>query len=232
LIDVLYLAHNRLEFTKASLKALLENTDWGQARLLVYDDNSTDGTREFLERSLPVWASLTKGKYRSPVAVMNDYILKSNPSHGVGPQVFAKIDSDTMVPPGWLEESAAVMTRNPSLDFLGIEAHCVPSDGAVRPDRDYRECQHIGGIGLMRTRAFVTLPRPNNKFFGFTEFQLQLPQIQKGWIRPSLPVFLLDHLPREPWRSLSRDYIAKEWQREQWGPYPESVSDLWSWWCE
>ena len=28
MVDLLYLAHNRLEFTKASVEALIANTDW------------------------------------------------------------------------------------------------------------------------------------------------------------------------------------------------------------
>jgi glycosyltransferase involved in cell wall biosynthesis len=227
MIDLMFLTKNRLEFTKASLQALLANTNWNQvARLFLYDDDSTDGTEDYLLRlEYPVTAEQRFDRnYGSPVKVMNEYL-----SHEGG-HVFAKIDNDTMVPPGWLDECLKVMDRHPELDFLGIEAFNLVVAGQT--ERSYRAADFIGGIGLMRTRAFATLPTPHGRF-GFTEWQQnESPEVKKGWINPSLPVFLLDHLPREPWLSLSREYVAKGWQRIQWGPYEEKNKALWEWWCE
>lgn len=96
-----------------------------------------------------------------------------------------------------------------------------------------RECvytQHIGGIGLMRGRAFEgqRMPKPNGRF-GFTIWQKHHPAVVKAWLRPSLPVFLLDRMPMEPWRSLSVEYVANGWQR-QWDAYTEADRPLWNWW--
>lgn len=225
MIDVLFVTHNRLEFTRVSLVALLRNTDWSEARLLVYDDDSTDGTREYLERSLPATASLIKGKFGGPVAIMCRYLIDHPGDH-----VFAKIDSDTMVPPGWLDECKAVFHRRPEIDFLGIEATNNSGRPVIEPRslvRTYDRCRHIGGIGLFRTRAFTTLPRPNGRY-GFTEFQLVNDRLIKGWLDPALPVCLLDRMPLEPWVSLSREYVARGWQRE-WGLYTPDHHALWDW---
>lgn len=235
MIDLLYLAHNRLEFTKVSLAALIANTNWEQVeRLFIYDDASEDGTRQYITligRCYPVAPKMRFGSYGSPVAVMNDYLSVQSPHDD---RIFAKVDSDTMVPPHWLDECLKVMDKHPSLDLLGIEAfNPVVADSV---ERSFSEARFIGGIGLMRTSAFVTLPRPNGRF-GFTAWQDQtkkvkadvLVDIEKGWIDPSLPVFLLDRLPFEPWTSLSAEYVAKGWQRP-WAQYGEKDKALWSWW--
>lgn len=46
-VDLFYPAWNRLEFTRETFGALLANTEWPLVReLVVYDDGSSDGTRE------------------------------------------------------------------------------------------------------------------------------------------------------------------------------------------
>jgi hypothetical protein len=233
MIDILFLAHNRLEFTKVCLANLIANTNWSEvARIVLYDDNSTDGTREFLSRAeYPCATEFRFGQYASPVAVMNDY-LRRDPT-----AMFAKIDSDTMVPAAWLESCLQIMYLHPRLDLLGIEAFR-PVAAGLRDDRSFDAAEFIGGIGLMRCQAFrESLPRPDGRQ-GFTQWQERNKEVEKAWLNPALPVFLLDWLPREPWRSLTAEYVAKGWNRD-WAsifpeqcPYPEERKELWSWWCE
>jgi GT2 family glycosyltransferase len=226
-MEIFFLSHNRREFTEATIKALLANTDWGRvSSVSLYDDNSTDGTAELVEhlaRRFPSPATVKHVNLGGPVACMNDYVTTRKP------EMFCKIDSDTMVPPGWLGDCLSVMERHPWLDILGIEAM---RPAAVAPySRDIDEVAHIGGIGLMRGRVFqYSLPRPDGRF-GFTAWQEQHPTARKAWLRPALPVFLLDRLPMEPWASLSREYVAKGWQRH-WPPYGEKDSHLWEWWTK
>jgi glycosyltransferase involved in cell wall biosynthesis len=256
-LDILFLAKNRLEFTKESLTALLANTNWSLVRALwLWDDGSTDGTDGYLagvaSAIVPVLAIVTPhSNLGSPAAIMNEAFR-----HPEAADVICKIDADTIVPPGWLGACHAVMEAHPELDLLGIEppASRTPHfEGGPRkpaPEDDYRtwhgcgceapagifyqsgyaSCDSIGGIGLMRTKTFLENEplRPHSIYGGFTEWQLQHPRIRKGWIVPPLDVFLLDRMPGEPWASLSREYEAKGWQRA-WSKYPKD-STLWEWW--
>ena len=231
MIDLLYLAWNRLEFTRASIAALLANTNWSMVRTLwLYDDGSTDGTLELLktvkivdpvtlETVCPV--ELEQTNLRSPVATMNHFMDR------VKPELFAKIDSDVIVPPYWLEECVQVLERNPKVDMLGIEAMYPP---LLRGERECVSTDHVGGIGLIRGRAFEgqRVPRPNGRF-GFTMWQRRHLEVVKVWLQPSLPVILLDKLPMEPWWSLSAQYVANGWQRV-WYAYTEADQPLWDWW--
>lgn len=217
-VDILYLAFNRLEFTIASLNQMLRATDPDPVnQLVIYDDGSTDGTQDLVAGFLDI-ATIRYTRNGSPVGVMNDYLSRDDET-----EYFAKIDSDVMLPHGWLDECISVMDAHPELDLLGIEAVGRVGDGP----RTYKRAEHVGGIGLFRRRAFKTLPEPQGRF-GFTAWQAR-PEVVTGWIQPSLNVVLLDRVPVDPWLSLSNEYEAKGWQR----PWPKySVNDpSWKWVC-
>lgn len=247
MIDILFLTHNRLDFTRASLAALIANTNWLQVhRLVIFDDVSTDGSYEYLREFVRAggassWVnthfdSLLLG---GPVSAMIRYLDKPG-----GASLVAKIDNDVIVPPDWLDACLGVMEAHPHLDLLGIEppASRTRAPWATQPSRapeligqhsGYAPCDSIGGIGLMRTRAFrdrePMRPHGQNGVGGFTDWQLQHRDVRKGWIVPPLDLFLLDRLPMEPWASLSREYIAKGWQRP-WTNYRMEDRALWAWW--
>jgi hypothetical protein len=224
-IDVLFPVYHRDHFTAAALATLRANTPHGMANIIVHEDWRNEG----------------------PVAVMNRHL--ANP----GSEIFAKIDNDTIVPPGWLESALAVMEAHPELGLLGIEPPAsrtpAPWAGGQRipaPEMTmqaspgqptYAPCEMIGGIGLMSRAAFAACasdpmrPHAQNGVGGFSDWQRRHPEVVKGWIVPPLKVFLLDRLPIEPWVSMSRQYIARGWQRP-WTNYAPADSALWDWWLD
>jgi GT2 family glycosyltransferase len=226
-VSLMFLACNRLEFTQESFTALLANTDWPLvSELHVYDDHSSDGTREWLDRRLadvPCRARLTVVACGSPVEAMAHFIEHA------GAPMLAKVDNDAMMPPGWLRQSLAVFARHPELDLLGIEA-MYPHDGRPEVPRTYVPARFISGLGLYRARAFRTSrPAAYQKWFGLEEWQEAhgSDELVRGWITPALEVFLLDRCPFEPWASLTESYIARDWMR-RWPKYDQRCS-LWQW---
>lgn len=247
MIDLLYLAKNRLAFTRASFAALLENTDWDLVRAFhVIDDGSTDGTAEYLEQTLAAWpkpagvqAAFLRTSFGSPVKVFNHFIENNSLSPFV-----AKIDSDTVVCPGYLRVCLRVLEQSPELDCLGLEPF-YPLNADPEAARSWEASTHTGGIGVFRRSAFerFRLPPARATYFGFGEWQIR-HKIKCGWLNPALPVVLLDHLPFEPWMSLSETYIEKGWERASWGQYVNAKPvgyglkdngnrffgpDLWTW---
>lgn len=114
MIDILYLAKGRPEFTQASLGELVSNTSWELVdALCLYTDGSPDprGVPDLGDTPFEFHRETVGG----PVAILNDFIRRP------GAEIFAKIDNDVIVPPGWLETAAAVMAENPKLDILGLE---------------------------------------------------------------------------------------------------------------
>lgn len=243
MIDLIYTAHNRLEFTQKTLQTLTDNTAW---RLIssatIYDDASVDGTSAWLREFVacnPLW-KYRGGKFDSTV-----YAIRNTYCRGPG-RYIAKIDNDTMVPPHWLEDCVKAMDATPSIDLLGIEAITKDSTLPVLRDpvldglhvpRDILQTDHIGGIGIFRSSVFDRCGLPqmqSTAYNGFTEWQhSNKDRLHVGWLTPPLPVCLLDHVPFEPWASLTARYIEKGWMREGWGTYNEDerTRTLWSWWA-
>lgn len=226
-VDLLFTTHNRLEFTRASLAALVGNTDWSRiSRLHVADDHSTDGTADLVAEAcevVPVEV-VWHDQHRGPVQAMN--AASDQLSHGC--KVLAKVDNDVVVCPGWLEAMLRVLRAAKGLHALGMEPGFGDPVAPLDARRTWRAAPWIGGVGLIRTRVFARhRPRPTGQFFGWTEFQRH--HVKAGWVTPDLPVFLLDHLPFEPWRSLAASYVEAGWQRE-WPVYPDEMAGYWSWW--
>ena len=254
MIDILFLAHKRPEFTRASLKALLENTDLSlhgvdgetsstDNRLWMMTDGDLETFGEYQDH--PLLAGISARRHGGPVACLNGMMLDDG---GVWchpeAEFLCKIDNDTIVPPGWLPACLDLMRRYPNVDLLGIEPW-TPDEKLFRRWRHPfepgeqlwsltpRPVSHIGGIGLFRRSAFERFgrPAPNSKDrrYGFTEWQWQHPGMVKAFIDPPLPVFLLDHLPFEPWVSLSAKYEAEGIQRPHGWTYELKHRALWEW---
>ncbi|MBV7339358.1 glycosyltransferase family 2 protein [Chloroflexi bacterium TSY] len=224
--DLMYLAWNRLEFTKETFSNLLTNTDWEYVHeLFVYDDGSHDGTGEWLAekaKEAPVPMRFVKTDFGSPVAAMVHFIESAQAP------ILAKMDNDAMLPPAWLRQSLDVLDQHPELSLLGIEA-IYPHNDDPQHLRSYRPAQFISGLGLYRRAAFShSRPRPMRKWHGLEEWQLaQGLGLKRGWIAPALPVFLLDRIPFDPWRMYSDQYIKYGWQRS-WPKYDPTCT-LWHW---
>lgn len=228
--DIVYLAWNRKAFTEFSFQKLVKNTNWKVVnRLFVYDDSSSDGTTHWLSeqvvglnRSGIVQAEMFHTKLRSPVAIMNHYLDNSEDD------IFAKIDNDIVVPPGWLAEMDRMMYLNPGLDILGMQADTAPPVAGRDPDRHIEESRWIGGVGMIRRRTFEQCRPVARGRFGWTEYQQNHPDLTKAWIRPDLMTFELDRLPCEPWMTLTKEYVDLGWQRS-WPRYDPLRSSYWDW---
>lgn len=232
-IDVLFPCHGRLEFTQATLPVLMQNTDWSLVNeLVVYHDaadSASDGaaTTAYLQEAVAETATLRMTNLRSPVAVMNHFLARSKAT------MFAKIDNDIVVPPGWLNALSSVMEQDPDLELLGMEAGMSAQKAERENDEScwtWTPSSHIGGVGLMRRSAFDSRPPvvPNGRF-GFTEWQHQYAPM-RGWIEPDLRMFALDQLPFEPWLSITENYVKKGLNRE-WGIHSRQMSYYWDWWA-
>lgn len=235
MIDILFTAWNRLEFTKASFEALLRNTNWDLVdNLHVHDDGSTDRTKQYLEdaidsvpASVPVHFSTDRRG--GPVAAMNHHLdLFADGEAGA----FVKIDNDIICPPGWLPELVRQATIHPGIDCIGMQPRFAPCKPAPFPRRSVSaDAPYIGGVGLIRYRMFRTCrPTPKGRF-GWTEFQGRHEDVRKAWIKPDLPLFSLDLIDAEPWASLAAEYERCGWQR-RWSKYAGGGREWCQWWLD
>ncbi len=227
-VDILVPTYNRLEFTQIVLESLVETTNPGLVgKLIVMDAGSTDGTLEFLKtwslKNHPLKTELHTISDRHVVASMLKALtISSTP-------LIAKIDSDTVVPPGWLDACLPVMEANQDLWALGVEARWDdPNPVSADGPRTYIESKFVGGIGLFRRKAWEGAVPRKAPFQGWTEHQSK-QSWKKGWIAPLVRTFLLDHLPMPRFKGLNERYVTEGWQRDVWGSYQDSNSTLWEW---
>lgn len=232
--DILFVSFNRLEFTKASFAALVANTNWDEvSSLFLADDISTDGTREWLTDQIPsveklgVPVTINRTSFRGPVGATLWYLKQPNR----GEDKFFKLDNDFVVPPGWLDEVLRVAYLHPGVDFVGLQPRYGPPTPGRCDDRRIEEAKHIGGIGLMRHRAFEVCHPIANGRYGFTEWQCRHPENRKGWLFPDLAGFCLDLIDLEPWASLGTKYEAAGWQRP-WSKYVDGGRSYYEWWAK
>lgn len=237
-LDVLYVTWNRLGYTRFSFRTLVENTNWAPvSKLVIHDDGSWDGTREFLDqarRQVPVPVEFRHGEHLgSAPAVMDSYVATSDADW------FAKIDNDIIVPSGWLDAMLSVVEANPEIDCLGMEAG---RGFPVTPEWDgtygWHDGTHMGGVGLIRVTALAGKPclvRPGvDGQSGWSLFQHEYGKVKGngqltiGWISPDLAVVQLDRVPFDPWASLSEQYAEEAWSRP-WGKYHKRA-DYWDSW--
>lgn len=238
MVDIVFPASSRPEFTAVSIKALVANTDWSLVRRFIL---YTDGA-EPINSAMVAYGEYVTEKLGGPVAIMKHWLGQN------GAEVMAKIDNDVVVPPGWLNAAVAVMEGAPELGLLGLEpplsrtpapwstvklprsAPEIDGSKRLKAGKGYAPCSSIGGVGLMRRSAFDGREemRPHAIYGGFTDWQIRQNQFVKGWIVPPINLFLLDRLAFEPWASLSQRYITQGDQRP-WTNYPPESHRLWDW---
>jgi cellulose synthase/poly-beta-1,6-N-acetylglucosamine synthase-like glycosyltransferase len=219
-VDLLFLAKNRLAFTVESFRALRRNTNWERVnQLVLYDDGSTDGTLGFLERrARATGAELRQTSLGSAIRVCNDFVRRSTAD------LVVKIDNDAMMPPGWLDTCLGIFERHPELQLLGLEERGIAGEVPYT----YQPSDWVGGLFVARRSIFAgaDLPQSSRVYYGWQTWHSG--RFHSGWIKPSLPVFLLDRVPFAPWSELTREYEAKGWQRP-WKRYTAADAHLWAW---
>ena len=224
-VDLMYLAKNRLAFTQESLRALRQNTNWSLVgNFVLYDDGSTDGTLEFLrEQAGEMGAELRQTALGSAVLAQNHFIERSQADF------MAKCDNDAMYPPNWLEIGLGILECHPELQVLCLE------ERGLAGDLPYSYQPAIEGDGLFIARGSLfhgkPLPAVIKKYWGWETWMRQ-HSVTTGWVKPSIPVFLLDRVPIEPWATFSDLYTDRGWQRALGGAvlrYPMTKAHLWDW---
>lgn len=217
---------NRAEFTKECFRRLETSTDWSLIRkFTIFELGSTDGAQRIVADFVNRIKNVDVEVVRPPCM----HIVEIQARHAVGAKApfVAKIDNDTVVPPGWLEAGLSAFDRHSELFMLGLEAFTPYG----KPDGNYSydPAIYISGLGIWKKECFATShPKPMYGRRGLEEWQLDIvPQMARGWIKPAIGVYLLDKMPMEPWVSLSKKYERLGWQRP-WGKYlPEC--QLWDW---
>ena len=172
---VLFMTYNRLDYTRKALKALLSSTC---GNIIVFDNNSSDGTRKWLKTlNEPKISKVILNKTNIGIAgAMNKFFDMTEAEEFVG-----KVDNDTIVPKTWFEDLifealskniAVLQAKHPILHnkyktFDEWMKTLVNSENVYYSD-------YVGGSGIVIKRAVITgrIVEGSNVLGGWTRYQL------------------------------------------------------------
>ena len=113
-VDIIVCVHNALEDVSDCLKSLLSNLEKGQ-RILVIDDGSSDPTRVYLDQlSQTAPVMLLRNETAKGYTFAANQGLRMSKSDYV-----VLLNSDTVVPKGWLSDMIQICETNPSVGIVG-----------------------------------------------------------------------------------------------------------------
>jgi GT2 family glycosyltransferase len=105
---------NRLDFTRACLDSLRQTVDLSRHEVIIVDDHSIDGTREYLAALAdPPFRLITNDRRRGYAASNNAA------AHAARGEFLCLLNNDTVLSPGWLEPMLRAFTRFPDAGFVG-----------------------------------------------------------------------------------------------------------------
>jgi glycosyltransferase involved in cell wall biosynthesis len=144
-IGIIYITWNRLDYVRQSLPALLKRTGMDFS-LFIVDNSSTDGTLDYVSRSL-------RDKRIKAVIRNGSNMRQRIPTNWLwencGADLLGKFDDDIMVPDGWLEGIAGVFDG--ASKRLGAVGGChFHSDDIMASDYNHNIVHIGGGVRVVR----------------------------------------------------------------------------------
>lgn len=137
--SIMMCTYNRLELTKRMLDNFFNNTD-SPYRLIIVDNGSTDGTKEWLEK-LPEGNSakihLHFNSENKGIAVGRNQGLLLADTFGADDEYLATIDNDVELPKGWLTQCTDFIKEYPRL-AIGVNFEGTPYPMVTRKDKKFQ----------------------------------------------------------------------------------------------
>jgi GT2 family glycosyltransferase len=156
LVSIVIVTHDGLAWTRTCLESLDRRTDWPQFEVIVADNASTDGTREWLgdeERQGRLRAVMLP-ENRGFAAGVN---AASAQAHG---EYLCLLNNDTIATRGWLSALVRHLEKSPDLGMVGPSTNEIANESRV--DVGYRELPQLDSWarGFTRARAGRLDPIP------------------------------------------------------------------------
>lgn len=165
IITLMMVTYNRLDLTKQTLQSIKDTVSVNY-NLVIIDNGSTDGTKEYLTENYP-GAILVFNDENKGIAVARNQAMKI--AVDLKTDWFCTIDNDVILPNRWLSDCIDILSVNKSFGMIGVNMEGVKypliSCGGVSFQEKPR-----GNLGT----ACIVFPSSLQKMLGYfnTEYGL------------------------------------------------------------
>ncbi|SHE69054.1 Glycosyltransferase, GT2 family [Desulforamulus putei DSM 12395] len=170
-ISVIVLTYNNLELTRACLQSLVYQTDYPNLEIIVVDNNSVDGTRDYLEEF--------RHKHPEVRLILNDKNLGFAAGNNVGlaaatGEYLVILNNDTVVTRGWAITLMRHLQDDPTIGLIGPVTNNIGNEQRI--ETTYQDMSqmseeafcytltHMGKIIPIRTLAFFCVMMPRSTY--------------------------------------------------------------------
>ena len=128
-IDILVLTYNNLKLNKVCINSILQKTAYPNYRLIIVDNLSTDGTREYLKQ-------LDAQHLNNVTIILNDSNLGFAGGNNVGMRIsdgdyIVLLNNDTVVTRGWLTAMSKHLENNPRMGMCGPVTNSIGNEAKI-----------------------------------------------------------------------------------------------------
>ncbi len=133
-ISVCILTYNRLEFLKKSISSVLDSNS-NNFKLYVFNDNSNDGTKEYLEK-LHFKKHLVAINHNKNLGLglNSNYIIKF-----INSKYCLMLHDDDTIEPNYLGETLSLMEVDSEISMVGTGWHIIDANGEILKTLVYKE---------------------------------------------------------------------------------------------
>ena len=126
--SVIVLTYNNLRFTKACLKSLEDNTCYPDWELVLVDNASTDGSRDYLAEYAygKPWVKFVQNDENFGFAAGNNRGLESATG-----EYLTVLNNDTYVTRGWLLDLVRHLQKDPQLGLIGAATNNIGNEAKI-----------------------------------------------------------------------------------------------------
>jgi len=148
-VSIVILTHNNLNLTKQCIESIFRNTLWPNFELIIIDNSSTDGTREYLEQLAQKHENVklifnnrnegfARGNNQGILAATGEYIVLLN--------------NDTIVTRGWLGRLIRHLESDPRNGMVGPVTNSIGNEARI--DVNYSSIEEMEAFAARRAREY------------------------------------------------------------------------------